>query len=512
MKKIAITTLLCLSVLVIFAQVNSPAIQWQASLGGSKDDIAYAVKKTADGGYIVAGQTASNDSDVSGNHGVNDYWVVKLSATGVIQWQRCLGGTGDQKAYSVQQTTDGGYIVAGTSKDTVNGDITTIDSTYDYWIVKLDDTGAVKWAKSYGGTGNDIPAWIIQTADGGYLVAGSTDSANGDVTLVHGLHDIWVVKLNDTGALQWQKSFGGTGDDFPKSIEQTTDGGYILAAYTNSTDGDITSNHGANDAWIVKLSSVGGIQWQKCYGGSDNDGANFITHSTDSGYVVAGYSNSSNGDLSVNIGQSDYWVIKLTSTGGIQWQASLGGLGNEQAQSVAQTTDGGYIVGGWTFSTDGNIIGNHGMSDYWIVKLSSAGMQQWQKCVGGEGNDQACEIHQASDGGFIIGGTSNSIGGNASGNNGLNDFWIVKLGAYSGVGTTVNDPAVSVGPNPTTGLLEVSGAKNVNITVYNVLGRKMAEANNTDHISIAALPPGAYFLTLFSSRGDLLRQDKIIKE
>jgi type IX secretion system substrate protein len=512
MKKVKLLALLCSSAFMSFAQINSPAIQWQVSLGGSKNDFAYALERTSDGGYIVAGQTASNDSEVTGNHGVNDYWVVKLSETGSIQWTRCLGGTGDQKARAVQQTTDGGYIIAGTSKDTVNGDITVIDSSYDYWVVKLDDTGAIKWQKSYGGTGNDIATAIIQTSDGGYMVAGSTDSANGDVSLVHGLSDIWVVKLNDTGALQWQKSFGGPGDDHANTIGQTSDGGYILAGYTNSANGDITSNHGANDAWILKLSSAGSIEWQKCYGGSDDDGANSVTHTADGGYIVAGYSSSSDGDLSENIGRSDYWVIKLSSSGDIQWQSSLGGLGNEEAQYAVQTTDGGYITAGWTFSTDGNVIGNRGNGDFWVVKLSPGGVQQWQKCLGGTGTDQAFEIHQTGDGGFIVGGTSNSIDGNVTGNNGNNDFWIVKLGAYSGVKPANNGPAISINPNPTSGAISITGAEKVNISVLNMLGQKMAEASGTDHISIASLPAGTYFVCLLDDGGELLKQDKIVKE
>ena len=189
-------------------QQSAPEIQWAKCYGGSEYDAALSIQQTTDGGYIVAGLSLSNDNDVSGNHGGEDYWIVKLTSTGSIEWQKSLGGSGEDRASSVIQTTDGGYIIAGTS-----------------------------------------------------------NSNDGDVSGNHGRDDYWIVKLSSTGILEWQKSLGGSGDDDANSIQQTTDGGYIIAGGSNSNDGDVSGNHGSDDYWIVKLAPSGSIEWQKSLGG-----------------------------------------------------------------------------------------------------------------------------------------------------------------------------------------------------------------------------------------------------
>ena len=298
-------------------------IQWQKCLGGSLGEDAFSIYQSVDGGYVLVGNTQSNDGDVSGNHGnVDDVWVVKLNSSGIIQWQKCLGGSAYDYATSIQQTTDGGYILTG-----------------------------------------------------------YTQSNNGDVSGNHGSSpfvDAWVVKLNSLGNLQWQKCLGGTSDDYGYSIIQTTDGGYILASITSSNDGDIIGNHGNEDIWAVKLSSLGNIQWQKCLGGTSGDGGYSIKQITDGGYVIAGQTFSNNGDVSGYHGYGDMWVLKLNSLGNIQWQNCLGGTITERALSFQETTDGGYILAGYTESNNGDVSGNHGNSDAWVVKLSAtAGMNDF---------------------------------------------------------------------------------------------------------------------------------------
>ena len=194
MKKIN-TLLTAILFITTFCSTAQPTIEWQKSLGGTGSDGATTIQQTADGGYIVAGASISTDGDVTGNHGGNDYWVVKLNSTGTITWQKCLGGTGDDFASSIQQTIDGGYIVAGYSEST-NGDVTGNHGGQDYWVIKLDSTGSITWQKSLGGTSQDYAYAIQQTADGGYIVAGYTTSTDGDVTGNHGDYDYWVVKLS----------------------------------------------------------------------------------------------------------------------------------------------------------------------------------------------------------------------------------------------------------------------------------------------------------------------------
>jgi len=187
---------------------SAPAIEWQKSLGGIIDDVAYCVQQTSDGGYIVGGYAVSNNGDVSLNHGNNDYWIVKLDASANITWQKCLGGSNVDKGYSVEQTSDGGYIVAGESLS-IDGNVTGNHGSYDCWIVKLDANGNIMWQKSLGGTLHDSGNSIQQTKDGGFILAGFSYSNDGDVTGNHGNRDFWIVKLDSAGNITWQKSLGG---------------------------------------------------------------------------------------------------------------------------------------------------------------------------------------------------------------------------------------------------------------------------------------------------------------
>jgi hypothetical protein len=268
----------------------------------------------------MAGGSPSVDGDVTGNHGLTDFWIVKLDTTGDIQWQKSLGGSGyDRTDYdqSICQTADGGYIVAGYSNSN-DGDVSGNHGGYDYWIVKLNSNGHVQWQKCLGGSNDDLATSIKQTADGGYIVAGYSNSNHGDVSGNHGgNNDCWVVKLDASGNIQWQKCLGGTYDEVASSVQQTADGGYIVGGHSNSNDGDVNGNHGSfNDAWLVKLNVSGNIQWQKCLGGTYDEGANAVQQTADGGYVAVGLSDSNNdGDVSGNhgypLGTEDYWIVKL---------------------------------------------------------------------------------------------------------------------------------------------------------------------------------------------------------
>ena len=290
-----------------------------------------------------------------------------LYAQPTIEWQKSLGGTESEAANSIQQTNDGGYIVAGLSYSN-NNDVTGNHGDSDYWIVKLDSTGIVMWQKSLGGTKEDIANSIIQTIDGGFIVAGWTDSNDSDITLNRGHNDCWVVKLNSTGIIEWQKTLGGTNSDRATSIQQTSNGGYIVAGWTGSSDGDVTGYLGDEDYWIVKLDSTGVIVWQKSLGGNSIDEANSIIQTNDGGFVVAGWTGS---NVTGHPGSFDCWIVKLDSTGNIKWQKPLGGTFPDYANSIQQTIDGGYVIAGNSSSSDGDANVNHGWSDYWIVKLGS---------------------------------------------------------------------------------------------------------------------------------------------
>ncbi len=378
----SITFITILYALILFNGVNNkshaqaPAIQWQKCLGGPDGDVAYSIQQTNDGGFIVAGFTYSNDGDVLGFHGYNDAWIVKLNSSGDIEWQKCLGGTDHDFAYSIQQTSDGGFIVAGLTGSN-DGDVSGNHGGRDAWVVKLNSSGEIEWQKCLGGTNYDFAYSIQQTSDGGFIVASITGSNDGDVSGNHGGSDYWVVKLNSSGGIEWQKCLGGTNsdggifNDYIYSIQQTSDGGFIMACETMSNDGDVSGNHGSYDAWVVKLNSLGDIEWQKCLGGTNRDIANSIQQTSDGGFIVAGSTSSNDGDVSGNHGYGDAWVVKLNSSGDIEWQKCIGGTNYEFANSIQQTSDGGFIVAGETLSNNGDVSGNHGYSDAWVVKLTN---------------------------------------------------------------------------------------------------------------------------------------------
>jgi len=396
-------------------------LEWQKCIGGSDSDIAYSIQPTTDYGYIMVGGTRSNDGDVSGNHyvGLSDFWVVKLDAVGSMQWQKCLGGSGEDYASSVQQTMDGGYIVAGYTGMN-GGDVSGHHGYSDAWVVKLDAVGSMQWQKCLGGSGMDHAYSIQQTADGGYVVAGDTDSNDGDVSGNHlGLYgnpspDFWIVKLDSIGAIQWQKCLGGSSFDFARSIQQTADGGYIVAGYTVSNDGDVSGYHGGYDFWVVKLDAVGSMQWQKCLGSSDLDYAYSIRQTNDGGYILTGDSNYDK-------------VFKLDSGGNIQWQKNVDGM----QRSIQQTSDGGYIVAGRNDAI--------GSGDVWISRLDSSGTILDQANFGGTRLDGANCIQQTTGGSYIIAGGTGSNDGDVSGNHGGSDAWVVKLtgSANSSIGDLV---------------------------------------------------------------------------
>ncbi|MCC7436869.1 MAG: T9SS C-terminal target domain-containing protein [Armatimonadetes bacterium] len=439
------------------AQQPPPAIQWQKSLGGSNDDEAYSIAPTSDGGYIVAGWSESTDGDVTGHHGssnYSDYWIVKLTSTREIEWRKSLGGSRDDEANSIAQTGDGGYIVAGYTYSN-DGDVTGHHGASDSWVVKISSSGLIEWQQTLGGSGHERAIAIEQTADSGYIVAGYSSSTDGDVTKHHGEFDYWIMKLKSTGQVDWQTSLGGNGNDVATSIKQTTDSGYIVAGWSASTNGDITDHHGGHDYWVVKLTSTGVIEWQKSLGGSGDDYAASIQQTADGGYIVAGTSASTDGDVTGRHGASsfpDYWIVKLASTGGVEWQKSLGGKRYDGATSIKQTTGGEYILAGLSASTDGDITGNHGGSDCWIVRLTSTGKTVWQVSLGGSGDDWVNSIEQVSDGEYIIAGGSKSTDGDVTGNHGDTDYWIVKLG----YGTS----DVPLQAEPTAGLASISVVPN----------------------------------------------------
>lgn len=454
-----------------------PVIQWQHSFGGSGFDHIKSVHQTFEGGYILGGNTTSTNGDVTGQHGDYDNWIIKLDNSGNIEWKNCYGGSSGEELRSIDQTTDSGYFVVSYTSST-NGDVSGGHGSADFWIYKLDKTGSMQWQKCLGGSGDDQGKYGIQTSDGGYIVTGWTNSVDGDVTGLHGSHDEWVVKLDSTGNIQWQKCYGGSEFDFGSGIEQTSDHGYIVGGRTSSSDGDVNGLHDFEDYWIIKLDSNGILQWQKCLGGSLGEEFYAIQQTNDGGYISCGRTESNDGDVNGSHGDVEAWIVKLDSAGNFQWQKCLGGSSYDVAYALHQTTDNGFIITGRTESTNGDVIGSHGNGDLWVVKLNSLGTFEWQKCLGGSSGESGYSIQQSDDDGFIIGGLSQSNDGDLTMNNGGVDSWVIKLSSLTSTDEIIAENAIIIFPNPSDNELNIRCSDKIEQLKINSLTGKII--GNTD--------------------------------
>ncbi len=505
MKKLKIVFVLLISANLITAQ----NIEWSKMYGGFNQEISQSIQQTADGGYIVAGWTQSDDGDVHGFHGDFDYWLLKLNSTGDTIWTRCYGGSDWEQAYSVQQTNDNGYIVAGYSNSN-DGDVSGNNDYEDYWILKLDEYGDTIWTKCYGGSDHDYAHSIQQTTDSGYIVAGHSNSIDGDVNGNHGDYDYWILKLDKFGSKIWAKCYGGSQSDYAYSIQQTTDSGYIVGGYSESNDGDVNGNKGGYDYWILKLDKNGDTLWTKSYGGSNAEYTRSIKQTTDGGYIIAGSSLSNDWDVSGNHGNADYWILKLDVDGDTVWTNCYGGSDYDYVDPIQQTTNGGYIVAGNSYSIDGDVNGNKGGQDIWVIELDQNGDTVWTKNYGGSGEELVRSIQQTTDGGYIISGSSNSVDGDVNGGHFGPDYWILKINNIANLSFNPQYlEIIRIYPNPTTGIINIDSEKNLKIEVLNLLGEIIIESYDKE-INISNQSAGVYFIRITKGEETITR--KIIKK
>jgi hypothetical protein len=380
----------------------------------------YGLDATDDGGYVFAARSfydASGDGDWE-----TDFWVVKLDADGNIQWEKRFGGESLDHPESVLQTADGGYIVAGKSYSYRTG-----DHYCDMWVIKLNSSGGIEWQKTYGGTGYDMPNDLQETFDSqgvssGYMLAGYTTSFGA------GGYDAWVLKLGNFGTVEWEKTYGGTGNEFGRAIRQVFDqdgnpDGYVMAADTQSFGA------GSCDAWVIKIDNSGTVEWEKTYGGSGLEVPQSIQVANDGGYVVSAWTDS------FGAGKHDFWALKLDAVGSLVWQYTYGGSETDTAQDLEKTADGGYIMTGWTLSFGVDSF------DAWVVKLSDAGHIQWQKSYNVtytySGDEWAYEVAQAADGGYVVAGESDA------GDDRSSDVWIFKVDSAGSLGCGIETDSYS---------------------------------------------------------------------
>lgn len=368
--------------------------------------------------------SCSNDNDSNSN------------SDGEVTFVKTLGGSKNDSAQSVIATMDGGYAILGFTQS-MDGDITDKQNeSFDYWVLKFNAADELEWQKTYGGSEDERGRDIIQTLDGGYAIIGFSFSNDGDVTDNSGLQDYWLAKLDANGNITWQKSFGYQGADSGISVIQTNDQGYLISGILDVTASGGLGNssrsenrHAGGDYWVLKLNSTGDIEWSKYFGGNATDTPEGIVQTDDNGFIIAGGSDSEDTDISNNNGSYDFWVVRISASGNLVWEKSFGGDQIDEARAIVKSGDGNYIIAGDTRSNDNDISNNNGAADLWLIKISPNGDLLWEKTIGGTSFDVARAIVKSQNNGFLLAGSSRSDDIDVSENNGQNDAWVLKVDA-----------------------------------------------------------------------------------
>lgn len=477
MKKIYFLSLFIL----YYLSSQEQTIQFIKHYGDACPDFGLSVDNTSDGGYILLGHT---QNFIATGHQM--LYLIKVDSAGNQKWQQVLGGNNFDFGQSVKQTTDGGFILFGFTNSFGAGG-------YDMYLVKTDSAGNLQWQKTYGDTANDYGYSVSQTADGGYILAGSTRSYGS------GNLDAALIKTDSAGNQQWAKYFGGTGNDGGYDVSITNDGGYALAGYTY--------NFGAtlDDAMLIKTDSAGNQQWLKHYGGAGNDRALSVMQTIDHGFILGGYTNSSGN------GSEDMYLIKIDSSGTQQWDKTFGGALSDKAYSIDITGNNGYVLAGITSSFGA------GGSDMYIVKTDTSGNFSWQKTFGGVYDDAGFCIKQTPDLGYVVIGNTISFSPNS-----WNDILLVKTDtAGNATGISLFDigsnTEILVYPNPANKFLSIELENNnfpcTNISISNLQGQQLLQTLSQQAkttIDISSLANGIYFLKVENEKGVAVK--KFIKE
>ena len=358
-------------------QINSDALlEWNKTFGGSGDDRGNSLIETSDGGFALLGYSDSVDGDVTTNNGNRDFWVVKIDAFGTLTWQKSFGYAGADEGMSILETSDNHFILSGVLDVSASGGEGNLDrfSTRhaggDYWSIKITPTGNFVWSRYYGGSFTDNPAGVVENASNNLITVGGSDSNDVDITNNKGSYDFWVVKSTYDGDIVWEKSFGGSEIDEARGIVSSGDGNHVIVGDTRSNEQDVSLNNGAADLWLIKISGDGDVLWNSSIGGSNFDVGRSIDLTFDGGFIIAGSSRSSDGDVLQNQGQNDAWIVKINAFGELLWETTVGGSEIDFAYDSVQLNNGTIIAVGETNSSDGDILENKGFTDVLIIKIN----------------------------------------------------------------------------------------------------------------------------------------------
>ncbi|MGV6828801.1 MAG: hypothetical protein ACWA45_05325 [Flavobacteriales bacterium] len=415
-------------------------LDWVKTFGGSGEDEAIDMIQANDGNYVIVGSSNSTDGDLVGRSGSDfDFWILKVSETGDKIWSHTYGGSDTDRATSIAKTTDGGYIISGYTKSN-DGDVSENAGFYDYWILKVDDAGNKQWDKNFGFLGTDQAFKIITTNEGGYFVTGYLDVTasggegndlqdnNNTRETLHGLGEYWGIKVDANGNKIWRRYFGGTNNDRSYDVIQTTDNGFLLVGTSESIDVDISNPKGSYDFWAVKTDANGNKLWEKSYGGSEIDNGWAITHTADGNYLFIGDTRSEDQDVTNHKENADCWVVKINnSNGNIIWEKVYGGTHFDSSRSISNLSNGNFVISGNSRSVDGDITNPKGVNDAWVFIINENGTLQFQKSIGGSGLDFANDAIETSNNEIIVIGSTESNDFDIAQNRGSKDLFISKI-------------------------------------------------------------------------------------
>ena len=500
------------------AQTQSPPLtQWQYIYGGSNADVGYCISATSDGGYVATSTTQSSDGDVTGHQGGIDVWVTKLNVEGLIEWQRCYGGSlSEPYSNTILEAPGGGYMV-GSTTFSYDGDITCPAKGGRIWLVRIDASGEVIWDLCPAGVSSSSIGSITTTSDGDWLICGGTWAVDQD-GCGNGQMDLWMARVSDSGQVLWSRCYGGSHEDRANHVTHTSDGGFVLTGSSRSNDGDLSGVNPysmppapASTGWVLKVDAEGSQQWQHCYGGSMNDHFTMIQEAVDGSFWVLGITQSNDGHVSGNNGSEDGWVLRLDSNGELLDQRCVGGSGNDRMYDLHLLDNGSVVTSGYTFSDDGDVTEPIGLSDAWIMELDPDLSLVWEQTYGGTDHDLWNSIERAPDGGVVLLGNSYSNDGDLDEftNHGSADVWLLKLAPWehTGVEDAANATAgIQLYPNPTAGTLQVAfgglHGEGWQLQIMDALARvvhttaTVYASQTTITLSTHALAPGTYALRL----------------
>ena len=376
---------------------NNKAVAWTNTYGGTNYDFAKTVVQLSTGEYVMAGTSRSSDGDIPGSRFGYDPWIAKVDTAGNKIWSNAFGTNADEHTGNMIATPDGGFVMVGHTG--FNFDTTSNQG----WVIKVNSTGSQVWRKDYTVSPDSRIHDIVLAADGGLVIAGYTTNGTG-----RDARDGWISKLDESGNPQWSITYGGSKEDQVASIITSSDGGYVACGYSASSDMDISANKGSVDGWIFKINASGIVQWSKTYGGTGKDYLRSLVRSNDGGYLAVGNATSGNGDISLNRGNFDEFVVKVDAGGNKQWVKTFGGSNDELVTAVVATSDGGYLSIGYTNSTDHDVNRTSGDFGGWLIKMDGSGNKTASSTYGGNYDDLVDDVIKTQDGGYIIAGQTYS--------------------------------------------------------------------------------------------------------